>query len=485
MATSKKRAAKKTPAKKAAAKKTPAKKTPAKKTPAKPAREKTLVETLREQGVLRAKIGGFDIDGVLRGKYVSLDKLDSALTKGFGFCDVIFGWDVADALYEKSKLTGWHTGYPDAHAVLDPGTLRHIPWEPGVVSLLADFRDAEGKPHPACPRSLLKRTIARANKLGFEPIFGVEFEFFLFRETRDSLQDKHFQDLVPLDPGMFGYSWLRTGQDAELMADLLGSLAGFGINVEGLHTETGPGVYEAALSATNALEAADQAAHFKTAVKQLCHRHGLTASFMAKWSMKYPGCSGHIHQSLLKDGKNAFYDERTSTTMSRLMRQYLGGQMELMKELTLMISPTVNSYKRYVPGLWAPLVASWGMENRTCALRVIGRGSEKAMHIEHRQGAADLNPYIAIAACLGAGLWGVEKNLTPPRPTQGDAGQGGEFELPNTIEKAITVFAKSRAAKQLFGPEFVEHYAMTREWEAETHRHAVTDWELARYFESI
>jgi glutamine synthetase len=206
---------------------------------------------------------------------------------------------------------------------------------------------------------------------------------------------------------------------------------------------------------------------------------------MAKWSMKYPGCSGHIHESLFKDGRNAFFDERTATTMSRTMRQYLGGQMELMKELTLMMSPTVNSYKRYVPGLWAPLVASWGVENRTCALRVIGCGNEKAIHVEHRQGAADMNPYIAIAASLGAGLWGIEKNLTPARPTQGDAGEDGEFKLPSTLEEALGAFEKSRAAKQLFGVEFVDHYAMTRRWEAQAYQHAVTDWELERYFESI
>jgi glutamine synthetase len=206
---------------------------------------------------------------------------------------------------------------------------------------------------------------------------------------------------------------------------------------------------------------------------------------MAKWSMDYPGCSGHIHQSLLKAGDNAFFDEKTATTMSRLMRQFLAGQMELMQELTLMISPTVNSYKRYVPGLWAPLVASWGMENRTCALRVIGAGDKKAMHIEHRQGAADMNPYVAIAAALGAGLWGVEKKLTPPRPTRGDAGGTGEAKLPDTLEQAIDLFEKSRAARQLFGNEFVDHYAMTRRWEARAYQRAVTDWELERYFEAI
>jgi glutamine synthetase len=208
---------------------------------------RTLRLDLERQGITRAKIGGFDLDGVLRGKYVSLDKLESALAGGFGFCDVIFGWDVSDVLYDVPTVTGWHTGYPDAHAVLDPATLRSVPWEPGVVAMLADFRDGQGEPHPACPRSLLKRVLARAGGHGLEPKFGAEYEFFLFKETRDSLHQKGFRGLVPLDPGMFGYSWVRSGQDSELMRDLMVGLAAFDIELEGLHTETGPGVYEAAI----------------------------------------------------------------------------------------------------------------------------------------------------------------------------------------------------------------------------------------------
>jgi glutamine synthetase len=269
------------------------------------------------------------------------------------------------------------------------------------------------------------------------------------------------------------------------MQALQEALAGFGIEIEGLHTETGPGVYEVALAPRDAVTAADQAALFKTTVKQIAHRHGLTASFMAKWNAELPGCSGHVHQSLLKNGSNAFYDARAPAGMSKTMRQYLAGQMALMQELTLMISPTVNSYKRYVPGLWAPLIASWGMENRTCALRVVGAGDANAIRIEHRQGAADMNPYIAIAAGLGAGLWGIEKQLSPPEATQGEAAQDGPAMLPTTLREAVRRFAASKAARQLFGGEFVDHYAMTREWEARAYEHAVTDWELERYFESI
>jgi glutamine synthetase len=442
-----------------------------------------LVQELRGRGIDRAKIGGFDVDGVLRGKYVSLDKLESALGKGFGFCDVIFGWDVADVLYDNAKVTGWHTGYPDAQAALDPSTLRSIPWEPGAVAMLADFRDEAGAPHPACPRSLLKRVIARAEKLGYQPMVGAEYEFYLFKETRDTLQEKAFRRLTPIDPGMFGYSWVRSGQDAELMRDIIQGCRDFDIELEGLHTETGPGVYEAAIRFDDALKTADRAALFKVAMKQIAHRHGVSVTFMAKWNASLPGSSGHLHQSLWQDGQNAFPDAKGG--MSKLMQQYLAGQIALMPELTAMVSPTINTYKRYVPGVWAPLVACWGVENRTCSCRVIGVGQGSALRIEHRQPAADMNPYLAMAATMAAGLWGVEKGLSLPPETKGDAGADGAGRLPRTLREATDRFAASKAARQLFGDGFVDHYARTRDWEAREYDKAVTDWELSRYFEVI
>lgn len=445
----------------------------------------TLVAELEREGITRAKIGGFDVDGVLRGKYVSLDKLRSALVSGFGFCDVIFGWDMNDVLYDDVRVTGWHTGYPDAHAVLDPSTLRRVPWEPGVVALLCDFRDERGELHPACPRSLLRRVIARAERLGYSAKFGAEFEFFFFQESRDSLAEKGFRDLRPLDPGMFGYSWVRAGQDADLVRDLMDGLAAFDIEIEGLHTETGPGVYEAAIRYDDALRAADKAALFKSAVKQIAHRRGLSVTFMAKWNADLPGCSGHLHQSLWKDGKNAFYDARASRHMSAAMRRYVAGQVALMRELTALYSPTINSYKRYVPGVWAPIVASWAEDNRTCAVRLIDLGSPKSQRIEYRQTAADINPYVAIAACLGAGLWGIEQQLELPPEAKGDAGSEGPNRVPRTLREATELLARSKPARELFGAEFVDHYVRTRDWEVRAYERAVTDWELKRYFEVI
>jgi glutamine synthetase len=439
-------------------------------------------QRIEDEGVRWAKIGGFDIDGVLRGKYVSIEKLRSALGHGFGFCDVIFGWDMADVLYDASKVTGWHSGYPDTHAVLDPSTARRIPWEPGVIALLCDFRDATGAPHPACPRSLLKRIVLKAKNLGFDVKFGAEFEFFFFRETRDDLAAKGYTNLTPLDPGMMGYSWLRTGQDADLVRDILDSLAAHDIGLEGFHTETGPGVYEAAIRYDDALAAADKAALFKTALKQIAPRHGLSVTFMAKTNARLPGSSGHLHQSLWQKGKNVFTGGR-GKKMSPTLRAYLGGQMALMRELTALISPTINSYKRYVPGVWAPLSPSWGMDNRTCALRVIDPESDAA-RIESRQAAADINPYIAMATCLGAGLWGIEHDLDPGEPAVGDAGAGAE-RLPRTLDQATALLEQSAAAREIFGAPFVEHYAMTRKWEVSEFERAVTDWESRRYFEMV
>jgi glutamine synthetase len=354
--------------------------------------------------------------------------------------------------------------------------------------MLADFRAEDGTAHPACPRSLLKRVIARAEKLGYRPMVGAEYEFYLFKETRDSLQEKAFRRLTPLDPGMFGYSWVRSGQDSELMRDIIVGMRDFDIELEGLHTETGPGVYEAAIRFDDALKTADRAALFKVALKQICHRHGVSVTFMAKWNAQLPGSSGHLHQSLWRDDANAFIDGSTNSKsrgMSKVMQQYLAGQIALMPELTAMVSPTINSYKRYVPGVWAPMVACWGVENRTTPCRVIGLGEGSALRIEHRQPAADMNPYVAMAATLGAGLWGIEKGLTPPPETRGDAGVDGPGRLPRTLREANERLGASKAARALFGEAFVDHYVRTRDWEVREYDKAVTDWELSRYFEVI
>ncbi|HVH43209.1 MAG TPA: glutamine synthetase family protein [Labilithrix sp.] len=446
-----------------------------------------------EMNIKKVKVGGFDLDGLLRGKYVSLDKFWSVVEPGFGFCDVIFGWDIADVLYDNAKVTGWHSGYPDAHALIDTSTFRVIPAEPDTAAFLVDFVEKDGagfRPHPACPRSLLKRVLDGAKAKGYRAKVGAEFEFWVFKETPETLQQKGFRNLTPLSPGMFGYSWLREEQNRAFCHAILEEMAAFDIAIEALHTETGPGVYEAAIGYDDALRAADKAALFKTQMKSLAARHGLAVTFMAKWSHDLPGSSGHLHQSLWSvsesgaPGQNVLYDDAGEGKLSAKGRHYVGGLIELMPELTALYSPTVNAYKRYVPGVWAPLTASWGIENRTCAVRVIP-GSASSTRIEYRQTAADINPYVAIATSIGAGLWGIDNAIEPPPPARGDASSGELAALPRTLKDATAALAASKRAREVLGEPFVDHYVRTRDWEVRQFERAVTDWERARYFESI
>ena len=447
-----------------------------------------LRRDFNEKGIKKVKLGGFDVDGVLRGKHVSLEKFWSALEKGFGFCDVIFGWDVADRLYDNAKVTGWATGYPDALARIDASTFRVLPDAPDTAHFIVDFYTQDEEPHPACPRNLLKTVINRASEAGFSAKFSAEFEFWVFRETPESLHEKDFRKLDPLSPGMFGYSWLRAGQHQALVDDILDTCGAYDIEIEGLHTETGPGVWEAALRYDDVLAAADKGALFKTTLKQICARHDLSVTFMAKWNADMPGSSGHIHQSLWDAGGQInLFAAAGADNLSETGLHYLGGLVTLAPELTALYSPFVNSYKRYVPGVWAPLNSSWGIENRTCGSRVILGQSDHATRIELRQTAADINPYIAMAACLGSGLYGIANRIDPPAMTVGDATSGGDpaLPLPRTLEAAVEKLRGSKAARQALGEEFVDHFIRSRDWECREYRKAVTDWELRRYFEAV
>jgi glutamine synthetase len=442
---------------------------------------------LAEKGVKKAKIGGFDVDCVWRGKYVSLEKLLSAAKGGLGFCDVVFGWDLADELYDNAKVTGWHTGYPDAHAVVDLSTARVIPWEPDTAAFILDFVNEDGSPYDASPRQLLHRVGRKARALGFLPRFGSEYEYFIFRETPQSLREKGFQNLTPLTPGMFGYSWLRSSANSGLVHAIIDGCNAFGIEVEGMHTETGPGVYETAVLYDDLERAGDKSALFKTAVKEICARHGLTACFMSKWNPRLPGCSGHVHQSLwdLEGTHNRFHDPAAKHGMSELLRHYVGGQIALMPELTALYWPTINSYKRSVENTWAPTTATWGRENRTCAIRVIG-DSPKSMRIEYRQLGADMNPYVGMATSLAAGLYGIEHRMEPPPPCDGNAYSAKDAPpLPRNLKDAVELLKRSERARELLGEGFVDHFVRTREWEVRQFERAVTTWELERYLELI
>ncbi len=446
-----------------------------------------LRERFAAHDVRRVKVGGFDIDGVLRGKYLSLDKFWSVAESGFGFCDVVFGWDIADVCYDNTTLTGPDSGYPDILAKIDFSTFRLIPHEPHTAAFLLDFRGPDGKAHPACPRGLLKRIVARAEASGYVPTFGAELEFWVFRENSESLRSKNYQKLEPLTPGMFGYSWLRTGQQRDFVHALLDACEHFDIPVEGFHTETGPGVYEVALKYGLAVEMADRAALFKTLAKEVASQQGLSITFMAKWNPDLPGSSGHLHQSLWDSTreKNLFSDVKAAHGLSTLGRSYLAGLLSTMDELTALYAPSINSYKRYVPGVWAPLAANWGVENRTTAIRHIPGDKPSATRLEYRQTAADMNPYIAMAACLAAGLHGIERALEPCEPASAEAAATPTRRLPTDLASATALLKQSETARALLGAPFVDHYVKTREWEVRQFAKAVSDWELKRYFESI
>ncbi len=438
-------------------------------------------------GASNIKVGVTDLDGVLRGKYISRAKFESALSKGFGFCDVIFGWDSDDQLYGRDSYTGWETAFPDAWAQLDPGSCRSLPLEGDQsLLLLADFSDSAAA--TVCPRALLKRVLARLAEHGLRARAAAEFEFFLFEETPHSLRDKAFREPRPMTPGNFGYSVLRNSVHADLYHQILTMAEGMGMPLEGLHTETGPGVLEAAITHTDALCAADDAVLFKTFMKVLAQQHNLMATFMAKWSMDYPGQSGHLHMSLEDEsGSNVFYSPEDPESLSDTMRWFIGGQQQLMPEVLAMVASTCNSYTRLVPGAWAPTAASWGMDNRTCAIRAIP-GSAKSQRVEYRVAAADINPYLALAAALGSGIWGIEQKIEPTAPVSGNAYEqdfAAALQLPASLGEAAARLRDSAPARALFGEAFVEHFAYTREWEEAEQRKAVTDWQLQRYFEII
>lgn len=444
---------------------------------------KRIVE---ERQLTHVKVGIFDMDGVMLGKYMSRDKFFSALEHGFAFCDVILGWDSKDKLYDNVKYTGWHTGYPDASVRIIPSTCRELVFEDNLLLFMAEFA---GQAELICPRATLRRVLNKAASMGFDAYAALEYEFFVFDETPETIRAKGYRNLKPITPDNFGYSIIRNTVHAEFYHQILDMAERMDFPIEGLHTETGPGVLEAAIAVDSAEAAGDKAALFKTFMKILAQRNNKMATFMAKWSPNYPGQSGHIHISLKhkEGGNSAFYDPAKQYNMSTIQRHFLAGQQKLMPELLAMLSPTVNSYSRLIPGFWAPTDATWGVENRTTALRLIP-GSDKSQRIEYRLGSADANPYLALAAAIGSGLYGIEHEMEPEPEIKGNSYEqvhSQDLALPRTLWEAAQNLRFSTAARELFGLEFIDHFAATREWEEREFRKHITDWELDRYFEII
>ena len=371
---------------------------------------------VKERGLTHVKVGVHDIDGVLRGKYIHIDKFHSALEGGMGFCDVVLGWDTNDQLYDNVTYTGWHTAYPDANVRILPETCREIATEPGNLLFLCEFVDR--------PRSSVRAACCAAcwrapTKLGFEVKVGFEYEFFVFAETAFSIREKGYKNLKPISPGFFGYSVLRNSVLSDFYKDLLAMCETMDMGIEGLHTETGAGVLEAALRVNDALDAADKAALFKLFTKVLAQKRDWLATFMAKWSKDWPGCGGHMHMSLWKDGKSVFFDEKAPHRMSTTMRHFVGGQQALMPELLAMVASNVNSYRRLIPGFWAPTVSSLGRrEPHHRAARHSGLGQ-----VDPRRVPGRCRRRQPLSGARRRGRFGPVGHREQDRPRRADQGQ--------------------------------------------------------------
>lgn len=427
-----------------------------------------------------------DIDGVARGKHLSAEKIASMLDGGGTIASAVFGWDIQDQLYQQVSFTGFHTGFPDVGLVLDPSTARRLPWDGNRWLILGEHTRADGSPLPICPRQLLKQVLAKADAMGYSAQVGTEFEWFVLDETEVSVRAKGYRQLQTATHGLTNYSPFRIDAQHAFVQDLFTNLNAIDVPLEALHTEAGPGNFEAAIRYGDALRSADRAVLFKQAVREIGRRHGLLNTFMAKYSTDYAGCGQHLHQSLWRDGRNCFHDAHGEHQMSDTMRHFIAGQLHCLPHLLPMLAPFINSYKRLVDHNLAPVKPTWAVDNRNAALRVIP-GSPHSMRLETRTAGADANPYLAMAAALASGLYGIEHRLALVLPPVAGANSGAEAveRLPRTLAEATAAMERSPLARELLGAEFVQHFVQTRQWEVAQFNQSVTDWELQRYLELV
>lgn len=426
-----------------------------------------------------------DIDGMLRGKFVPAQFfLDSIARRGSSIPNIVFGWDVEDTLMDCLSFSGWQTGYSDVVLMPDLSTIRAIPWEPGHAFVLCDVLTTGGAPVDLAPRTVLERQVQRAAELGYSFTAGYELEFYLYRETSESAAAKGYRDLRPATPGVATFNLQRAAALEDVVGSIRDGMRACDIPVLASNTEYGAGQIEINIEHSDVLTTADRIAIYKNGVRRIAEQHGLLASFMAKVATDSAGSSAHIHQSVRRldePDRNAMWG---GDGPSATMRQVLAGQLQTMQEFTLLYCPTVNSYKRRVPGSWSPVSAAWGEDNRTAALRAIAH-DESTARMENRLPGADANPYLALAACVASSLFGIENELEPPAPVTGNAYERPGSALPNSLAEALTEFENGTVARQAFGDAFVDHYAATRRWERDRHREAVGDWEVKRYFERV
>ena len=399
-------------------------------------------------------------------------------------CNYLLATDLEMKTVQGYRATSWEKGYGDYVHKPDLATLRRVPWLPGTAMVMCDVLDHhthEEVPHS--PRAILKRQIARARALGFEPIMATELEFFLFEKGFDQLFDEGYRDLQTYARYNIDYSIMGTSKEEDVMRAIRNGLYGAGIPVENSKGEAEAGQEEVNIRYSDALDTADNHSIVKNACKEIAHQHGRSLTFLAKYATDRAGSSSHIHQSLWKDGKPLFLDESDAHGMSQTMKHYIAGLLAHATDVTYFLAPYVNSYKRFCVGLFAPTKAVWSTDNRTAGYRVCGAGT-KGVRVECRVGGSDLNPYLALAAQLAAGLDGIERELPLEPEHSGDMYQAaGVREIPKTLRDAATALHGSAMLRAAFGDEVVDHYHRAALWEISEQDRVVTDWDVKRGFE--
>lgn len=452
-----------------------------------------LVARLRQQGVRTLIMGGSDTHGVFRGKRIPIDQVAGVLAHGMPLCDVFWVLHVDESALvprpdgHRGYFPTEAAGYPDIVGVPDLSTARIVPWQADAALMLADWHLPHGGgPVPIAPREVLRRVIARAGEMGFTPMSALELEFYLLREPVGAVHAKRSADLVPLWDQPSTYGVVLGAHHEAIASRIRESMLAYGLPVEACNPETGPGQFEINLRYGPSLVAADQAFLFKSAVKEVAAQEGLLATFMAKPNHEWAGNSAHLHLSLRDaEGRGVFHDPATG--VSATMRHFIGGMLAAMRELSAIMAPTINSYRRYSAYSWAGTTATWGVDNRSTGVRALIEG-ESGTRVEHRQAGADANPYLATAAALAAGLRGIELGIEPPDALDQDVyamPPGSAPLLPRSLGEALDELEAGTVAREWLGDDFVGHFLAMKRAEVESARTAVTDWEVARYLEPM
>lgn len=425
-----------------------------------------------------------DMQGRLQGKRFLAQHFVESAWEETHCCNYLLATDIGMATPDGYAATSWQAGYGDYMMKPDLGTIRPMPWLDGTVMVLCDVMDHHGHHEIAhSPRAMLKKQIARAEALGLSPIMATELEFFLFARSFRQIAASGFRDLEPISDYNEDYSILQTTREEHVMRPLRNHLYAAGIPVENTKGEAEAGQEELNIRYAPALDTADHHTIAKHATKEIADQQGHAASFLPKWHQDRVGSSSHVHQSLWKDGANAFFDPHAEFGMSDLMRTYMAGLIRYAPDMTVFMAPYINSYKRFSKATFAPTKTVLSVDNRTAGFRLCGEGS-KAIRVECRIPGSDMNPYVAMAAMLAAGLAGIEEGLELQRPTTGDiyqASQGGE--IPKTLRDAVDTLRHSKMLRKAMGDDVIDHYARAAMWEIEEFDRVVTDYEIARGFE--